>query len=250
MTVGSGLRWWGGHLLVVVLCVGFVNLGFWQLRRAEERQLENQVLASRFEAEARPVEELVAGAATDVDSLRLRRAFARGEFQPQYEILVRSQVHEGAAGFHIVTPLLLEDGTVLLVNRGWVPLQFDQAPSPVSPPTGEVLVEGWLELSQPSTADDSDPQIVRTVDLAHIQAAVPWRLQPVYLVDESGGGEGLPAPLDPPDLNDPGPHLIYAWQWFAFALIGAVGYVFLLRRARPKPSSVTRPRGGPDPQPP
>ncbi|HKX75721.1 MAG TPA: SURF1 family protein [Acidimicrobiia bacterium] len=250
MTVGGGLRRWFGHLLVVVLCVGFVNLGFWQLRRAEERQLENQVLASRFEAEARPVEELVLGAAADVDSLRLRRAFARGEFQPQHEILVRSQVHEGAAGFHVVTPLLLDEGTALLVNRGWVPLQFDQVPSPVSPPTGEVLVEGWLELSQPSTADDSDPHMVRTVDIAQMQAAVPWRLQPVYLVDESGGGEGLPAPLHPPDLNDPGPHLIYAWQWFAFALIGVVGYGFLLRRARPKPRSVTRQGGGPDPQPP
>ncbi len=227
------LRWWIGHVLVVFLCVTFVNLGFWQLRRAEERRLENDVLAVRFASEALPIGDLVDGAGPDIESLLLRRAWAEGEFQPQYEVLVRSQVNEGTAGFHVVTPLLLEDGRALMVNRGWIPLELDDLPSPVRPPGGKVVVEGWLQLGQPSSsAEAGDDGSVRTVDLVRLQEGVPWPLYDVYLIDEDGGGAGtLPVPVPPPDLTDRGPHLLYAWQWFAFAATGAAGYVFLLRRA-------------------
>jgi surfeit locus 1 family protein len=42
----------------------------------------------------------------------------------------------------------------------------------------------------------------------------------------------LPIPPSPPDFSDEGPHLAYAVQWFSFAVIGLVGYVLLLGRAR------------------
>ena len=55
---------------------------------------------------------------------------------------------------------------------------------------------------------------------------VPWFIQ---LQRQTPAGGELPVPEPPPQLSE-GPHLSYAFQWFAFATIAAVGYVTLVRR--------------------
>jgi len=227
-------RWWFGHLLVVTICILFVNLGFWQVRRLEERRIENTVLKNRLAAAPVPIEELMAGAGSDIDSLEFRGAEATGIFQPGDELLVRSQVHEGTAGWHVITPLLLADGRAVLVNRGWVPLVMDTVPVPAAPPVGEVDVTGWVRLTRirgsvgPVEPEGRLSQISR-VDLDRLQEQMPFPLLPVYLVADPAG-EALPIAVIPPDANDQGPHLTYAIEWFSFTLIGVVGYSFLLKR--------------------
>ena len=72
---------------------------------------------------------------------------------------------------------------------------------------------------------------MRSVDVDAIARDVPYDLVPWFLQLRSqipsGGDLPVPAPL--PELDD-GPHLSYAFQWFAFATIAAVGYVILIRR--------------------
>ena len=224
--------------MVVALAILFINLGFWQLRRLEERQLENAVGESRFEAEPVDVGLLLDSAGEDRESLEFRRAVATGVFQADDEVLVRSQVHQGVAGFHVITPLLGEGGTALLVNRGWVPLDADEVPvTAAPPPEGTVTVTGWIRPTQargtlgPSDPDDGRLVTMSRVDIDRIQQQVPYELEPVYmsLLDDLDGDLPLTAP--PPSFADEGPHLAYAIQWFSFALIGLVGYFFLIRRA-------------------
>jgi cytochrome oxidase assembly protein ShyY1 len=237
-------RWWVAHLLVVSLVLAFVNLGFWQLSRWEERKLNNQVLSARFASEPLPLAQLFESAGPDYPSLDHRRAETEGEFQPGHELLIRSQVQDGAAGFHVVTPLLLAAGNAILVNRGWVPLTMDTVPSPAAPPHGVVSVTGWLRLGEeratPGAVPDDDNTVTR-IEVALIQERLPWNLLPLYLVAEGGARDRLPAPINPPDFADEGPHLAYAVQWFAFTLIGLVGYFFLLRRAVTRPQRVRQP---------
>ena len=71
-----------------------------------------------------------------------------GIFDPGEEVLVRSQVHDGIAGWHVITPLVLADGRAVLVNRGWVPLEMDAVPVPAAPPSGQVTVTGWVSLTR------------------------------------------------------------------------------------------------------
>lgn len=235
-SVLRGARWWVAHLLVITLAVLFVNLGFWQLRRLEERRLQNTVWQTRMADVPLPIGELLAGAGSDLDSLEYRPAIARGTYAPEREVLVRSQVMEGTAGFHVITPLVLQDGSAVLVNRGWVPLEMDSVPVPAMPPVGEVEVTGWIRPSQPrqgmgpiEPSTGTLTQVAR-VDIDRLQQQMSWPLAPVYLVADNNAG-ALPAEVAAPDLTDQGPHLGYAIQWFAFALIGVVGYLFLLRRA-------------------
>ena len=225
------------------MVVAFVNLGFWQLGRWEERKLDNQVLAARLDSEPLPLVQLIESAGPDYPSLDHRRTETEGEFQPDHELLVRSQVHDGAAGFHIVTPLLLDEGNAILVNRGWVPLAMDTVPSPATPPRGVVSVTGWLRLGEgratPGAIPDDEKSVTR-IEVAVIEEYLPWSLVPLYLVAEGGAEDRLPAPIAQPAVDDEGPHLAYAVQWFAFTLIGVVGYFFLLRRAVKGPRRVSQ----------
>ena len=230
-------RWLIAHIVVVVVVIVFSNLGFWQLSRLDQRRVENTVGEGRFDAAPGDLDGMLASVGDDLDSLVYRRAVATGEFDPDSEVLIRSQVYRGNAGFHIITPLIMDGGEAVLVNRGWVPLVADQVPVVQAPPrSGNVEVFGWLNVTKTRGAlGPSDPQEGRLVamsrvDIDRIQRQVTYRLRPVYLSSLEEGEAELPVPPIRPTFDDEGPHLGYAIQWFGFALIGVIGYGFLIRR--------------------
>ena len=250
-------RWLVAHIVVVVVVVVFSNLGFWQLNRLDQRRVENAVGESRFNSEPEDLDGMLASVGVDLDSLVYRRAVVSGEFDPDGEVLIRSQVYRGNAGFHIITPLITEEGEAVLVNRGWVPLVTDQVPVVQAPPrSGNVEVFGWLNVTKARGAlGPRDPQEGRLVamsrvDIDRIQSQVTYRLRPVYLSSLDEGEAGLPVPPIRPRFDDEGPHLGYAVQWFGFALIGVIGYGFLIRRTLavspvPEPPQSDHPRRTP-----
>jgi surfeit locus 1 family protein len=140
------------------------------------------------------------------------------------------------AGFHVITPLVGEWGAIL-VNRGWVPLGLDEVPvDEALPPEGEVTIEGWVRPTQIRGAlgplDPPQGRLIamNRVDIERIEQQVPWDLAPVYLVLLGEQVDGQPILVPAPVLDDEGPHLAYAIQWFSFALVGIVGYAMLIRR--------------------
>lgn len=227
-------------LLVAMLAALFTSLGFWQLRRHDERVLENAVRRSRLAEAPLPLGSLVDAAGTDLTSLEYRRASIAGTYEPDGEVVVRGQVRDGQPGFHVVTPLRLEDGRVVLVNRGWVPLAMDTPPlTGAAPPTGAVEQEGFIRLGQtrrgigPVEPEGRLTTIVR-IDLERLAGQMPGPLLGVWFQlagpADAGLSGGLPVPLDPPSFDEGGPHLSYAIQWFSFAAIAIVGYLAVLRR--------------------
>lgn len=229
-------RWLLAHAIVALVAVLFVSLGLWQLNRLAERRAQNEIGLSRIEAPPAPLEGLGVGS-SDLDSLEYRRVTATGVYDASHEVLIRSQVHRGTAGYHVITPLVGERGQAVLVNRGWVPLTMDEAPvAEAPPPAGEVTVEGWVALSQtrpafgPEDPSDGRLTVVSRVDIDRIQAQTPFPLQRVYLVRADEEGAELPIPVSPPGFDEEGPHLGYAIQWFGFAVVEVVGYYFLARR--------------------
>lgn len=232
-------KWVFGHILILVLGVTFVFLGFWQLDRWSERRLSNSVNAARIQSEPADLGDLLVAVADDPGSLEYRRTEVRGTFVPQEEVLLRSQVRQGSAGFDVITPFRFDDGRVVLVDRGWVPLEFDTVPVvAASPPEGEVTIEGLIRLGHQREALGHDDfasgaaTTISRVDVAGLDPQVSGELVPVYVqvVGEAGATE-LPIPGSVPDFTDEGPHRDYALQWFGFALVAALGYGFLIRRA-------------------
>lgn len=233
-------RWLVGHVVVLLLAALFVRLGIWQLHRRQERQAANARIEARLEAPAALIAELVdprAAFAPDVVDRQLR---AVGRYDRANEVLVRSRSLQGASGKWVLTPLRLADGTAVIVNRGWVPLD-DQAPlsGDAAAPSGQVTVRGLARASQQrGPFGPTDPRAGRLrelnrVDLPRLQRQLPYDVYPVWLqlqVQSPGPRGNLPALLPGPDLSG-GPHFSYAMQWFAFAAVGLVGWPLLIRRS-------------------
>lgn len=228
-------RWVVATLVVIAVCVVFTSLGNWQLRRHEERRLENQILATRLASDPVDLGTAVDAAGADVDSLDYRPVTAVGRFVPSDEVLLRSQVEDGRPGFHIVTPFVTTGGTVL-VDRGWVPLAAERPPvDEVPPPAGEVTITGVMRASQERAAvgpiePDGRLETIARIDLDRLAPQFD-DLLPVWVQESTPATDELPVRAPLPDADDPGPHLAYAFQWFSFAVITAVGFGLLLRRS-------------------
>ncbi len=225
-------RWGVAHLGVLALLLVLISLGLWQLRRLEERQVTNQVGLARHAAEPLDLQAMVQGAGPDLDTLEYRRASTRGEWDPSYEVYVRSQVRDGRSGLWVVTPLVLEDGQAVMVNRGWVPVELNRTEA--APLPGGVEVIGVVRASRSRSALGPTDQpgvedTIARVDLSLLDTYVPYPLLGVYLEESTDNPEAWPLRLQEPVFDDEGSHLVYAVQWFSFAVVGLVGYLALIR---------------------
>lgn len=228
-------KWIVATVIVLILAAVFVGLGLWQLDRLEQRRALNEQGIARQGQEPVGLAELLEEAGGNLESIQYRPVRITGVLDPSDEVLIRSQIELGQAGFHVITPFVSDDGTAVLVNRGWVPLNMDTPPVEVPSPTGPTSIEGWIQLtSTRPTLGREDPSgdqdILSRVDIDRIGEQVSHDLAPVYVVAVEGSGAELPVTVDPPDFSDERSHLAYALQWFAFAAIGLIGFFFLVRR--------------------
>ena len=213
-----GPRWIAGHLLALTAVVVFVLAGFWQLRRHDEKlDLRDTV----EEALSRP-----AVAIADVPDGAFARVIVGGTLDTEFELRVLRS-NGGESGYEIVTPLLLEDGTAVVVDRGWVGLD---EPVPVPPQT--IAGQGVLWPAEKGSVPDGFPEFASRVDPGIVAAFAPYEVRDEYLILTFQEPDFDPR-LRPPVVGEVslGPHLGYAGQWFLFTAVVLVGYPLLLRRA-------------------
>lgn len=225
-------KWIAGHVLVLFVVVLFVNLGLWQLDRHRWRSGMNQEIAAGLERPFAPLTTLTPG------DRAYRRVTVTGRYVPDADVLL-SPRNERGPGHHVLTPLRLEDASVvLIVDRGWVPYRFDTPPVPgAEAPAGVVELRGVL---LPATEVDAKAFRDEEGRVLRVQAVDPGVVAPsprdgliqdVFLLlreqEPLPGGLPVPGPLPEPDA---GPHLSYAMQWFLFAAVGVAGYPLLLRK--------------------
>jgi cytochrome oxidase assembly protein ShyY1 len=228
-------KWIGFHLLVVAAIVTMVNLGFWQLRRLDQRQAFNALIEQRYDQPPVPLDEIVTPG-VDPDDIEWRPITTSGEYLPDELILIANRSQNGRAGLNVVVPLQLDDGRILLVNRGFVPLSEE---TPADLPATEVELVGRIRQSQERRLGQlSDPaegelDTAQRVDIDRLSAQLPGEVVPVYVdLIESNPPEGgdWPEPVAAPTLGE-GNHLSYAAQWFIFSTAVAVGWVLAVRRS-------------------
>lgn len=231
-------RWIAFHLLVVLAIVGMVNAGFWQLRRLDQRQSFNAVIEARYDADPVPLDEFLSpsGAAGDLEEIEWRQATASGTYLPDEQLRVVNRSQGGRAGDNVVVPLALDDGRILLVNRGFVPL----AEPPVETVDGRATVTGHLRTSEErrlgQLSDPSDGELteVQRIDIERLAPQLPGEPVPMYLdlIASTPAQVGpFPEPVARPDLSE-GNHLSYAVQWFIFSIAVAAGWFLAVRRSR------------------
>jgi surfeit locus 1 family protein len=231
------LRLWP-TLAVALLAPSMVALGFWQLHRADEKRQLQEEYDARATGPAVRIEPRVQRA----EDLRFYRVAVRGHYETANQLYIDNRVHQGRAGYHVVTPLRIEDSEVrVLVNRGWIPLGPDRAQLPPAPaPAGLQEVTGIatapsdkpFRLGAEAALRHDGRTLWQHMDLARFAASVRYPVQPVIvLLDADSPAGGLTREWSRLDAGI-AVHQGYAFQWFALAAALLAIYLFLGWRRR------------------
>lgn len=233
-------RWILAIVVGLVFAALFVRLGSWQLSRLEERRASNALIEARMDEPPRTLEGLIGQYGADAEALVYRQALVTGRFRTADEFFSVGRSYDGLTGTMVLTPLELEDGSVMIVVRGLAPIDTPGPPAAAfEPPTGAVTLTGLLDDGEePLRIGEPDPdngvlKSISRVDLEYIDRWLPGKVLAISLVvtDQSPANAGeMLLPIPPPELSE-GRHLGYAVQWFAFAIIAVVGTAVLVRQA-------------------
>lgn len=209
-------------------------LGNWQLDRAEEKRGRQALLEARMNDT--PVRLTAAG--PDAQSLIYRRVRAHGQWIAARQFFVDNRIHDGRAGFDVITPLELSPGPgVVLVNRGWIGRTADYPRAPRVPvPEGSAEIAGlatrpperFLELSPQAVSGD----VWQNLSIERFGKAAGLALLPVVVLLETPPA-GLAAVHERPDARIE-KHIEYAFTWFALAATTLALWLGLnFKRVRP-----------------
>lgn len=215
---------WQPSLLIIcgfiIAFTGFIALSFWQLYRAELKMAEMQIHASRFNTEAlvlKPEQVL------NWEKLKFRPSIIQGQWLHNKQFLQDNVTHKGISGYEVLSPLLLSDGSVIMVNRGWIAkIQFQQKNISLPKKTVE-LIGNWApplrrftlgkdswSTSYPIVIQVSEPKRLSQ----QLQATVhPYQFR--LLEDQAHTFKNIWTPV----FGNPDKNRAYALQWFLFGVI-------------------------------
>ena len=235
-------------VVALVLAAVFVRLGFWQLDRHAQRREANRL---RSERTARPALEVSSAsdlaALPPAESLAWRRVRLRGRWDFEHELLVAPRPHAGGPAVELLTPLVLSGGTAVLALRGWLPApdglhatilrarppSVEASPEAiVMPPTRARAGYRTVGRTEPTpvTVDGEPHFALRAPDVESASGTLPYPIASFYVLALEALAAGSEIrPLRAPEPGT-GPHLSYAIQWFAFALIAIVGTAAFLKK--------------------
>lgn len=233
-------------LLLAALAVALLTarLGWWQLDRAAQkttvqRNLDERRALPPLAAEALP------SAGTLEPVLRDRRAQLQGVWRADEVIYLDNRPMAGRTGFYVVMPLQLDDGSAVLVQRGWLPRDLLDRTRivPYQTPQGRANVAGRIAPALPRLYEfesASSGSIRQNLDLDAFAHERRLRLRPWVLIED----EATPPAADGLLRQWPAPasgvhtHYGYAFQWFALCALTLFLYVWFqfirpARRERP-----------------
>ncbi|TQJ04939.1 cytochrome oxidase assembly protein ShyY1 [Amycolatopsis cihanbeyliensis] len=219
----------------------YTLLAPWQFSRDAERETRNAALQASFDAQPRPLAEVLPGGATPDERTQWERVTVTGSYLPGDEVIARLRTVQGEPAFEILTPLRTTDGRVVLVDRGYVrPDERSRVPAYQPPPAGRVELVGRVRI------DETDPQRrdafagestagrlhSYSVDARVVSRATGLDIRPGYLQlepDQPGVLGALPLPQ-----LEAGPFFAYALQWIAFGTMALLGWLyFTVRELKP-----------------
>jgi surfeit locus 1 family protein len=217
-------------LPAVLLMLG---LGVWQLERL---QWKEALIAERTERiAAAPI--ALPGSDADISDLEYRHLAAQGEFLHDKEMFLGARSMNGNTGYHVITPFKLGDGRIVLVDRGWIPLDRKAADKRAAGNVaGPVALDGVLRLNGRQTwfVPDNRPDLnfFFWVDLPAMAklAGLP-DTETRYFVEAGKATNPGGFPIGGQTrINLPNDHLQYAITWFSLAIALAVIYVLYHRQ--------------------
>ncbi|WP_433725420.1 SURF1 family cytochrome oxidase biogenesis protein [Nocardia sp. CA-129566] len=250
-------------LILAVLVAAFAYLCFtvlapWQLGKNTTTSHRNQLIADSVDAAPIDITTVLDDQGTDSHA-EWRRVVATGSYMPNSTALVRLRHLDGAPGYSVLATFKLDDGRILLIDRGLVAAVDGSRPPQIpDPPTGPQRIEARIRMSEGVTPG-KDPMVqdgyrqVYSVDTTQEMAVLQEPLTAIP-TGERGGylqlGENQPGAFTPTPLPqlDAGPYLSYGLQWLAFGIMAPLGlgyFVYAEIRERRKEKTPAAPEPTP-----
>ncbi|MBS0299084.1 MAG: SURF1 family protein [Proteobacteria bacterium] len=214
--------------ITVVFVIIFVELGKWQLSRAEEKNAQHEQL----EQYAKQPVVTLPGILVKLKDFQYRDIEVSGEYLPEYTIYLDNKTYQGRAGYHVITPLKISNSALAIaVNRGWIATGYDRSIlPPVKEVIGEVRVTGIVASSDIRTLELSNKIVEGPVwdnfNLERYQEVIGLRLQPLMLLQKSDEKDGLIRDWSKPD-SGASKNIGYAIQWFSLAVTAVIIFIVL-----------------------
>ncbi len=240
----SGGLFWGFIVLMLALMILFVTLGIWQVERLAEKERLIADVAERMDlppAELPPVSEW---AALDPAAWNYKPIQVTGTWLPQQTVRVFTSLADqhgqyGGPGYWVLTPLQLNMGGTVFINRGFVPQDSAEAfVAGGALDAGLVSVTGIARASEEVGSFTPQPDsgkriewVRNTARLAAMAGPVPQPVAPIY-VDMPSLGQGALPQGGETVVSFPNNHLGYAITWFGFAVLVPFLLFFWARRQR------------------
>jgi surfeit locus 1 family protein len=231
-------------MVVLAALTALLALGTWQLERKAWKEALIATLDERLNAPPADVPARTTWDRLDQSEMEFRRVRFSAEFLRDQEALVytsgsalRSDV--SGPGYWVFTPARRQDGSVIVVNRGFVPEgRRDPASRAAGQVSGLIEIVGALRWPEPrglfAPADNPARNLWFVRDHLAMAAAKSWGPVAPFFVDQEAppppGGLPRVGKITPNLRND---HLQYALTWYALAVVLAVVFLAWLRsRAR------------------
>ena len=221
-TLGSG-RWCLLAVLALAAVLTTASLGRWQLSRAAQKENLQAAIDAQMAAPVLSEKELEQEPAL-WDEMH-RRVSLEGFWMHRKTLFLDNRLYQGRAGFWVLTPLLLDEKTAVLVQRGWAPadLRDVRAEPKVPEPNELVRIQGrlapapsrWLELDGQTPAPTGSSRIRHNIDISELRQQ--WGVSIVAVVLQTDPSEPELVRDWPLVAATVSTNLGYAFQWFAMS---------------------------------
>ncbi len=240
-------------LATIGLCliVLFAGLGTWQVQRLQWKLALIERVNSRVSAPPVAAPASTRSSPITRDTHEYRHVRLAGYFLYDYTTPVQALSDLGA-GYWLVTPLCTFDGSIVLVNRGFVSVEDARGRYPAHGASGNVCLPvnrnhqrsqpeqsftGLLRITEPGGGflRENDPVRNRwfSRDVAGIAGARGLNNVAPYFVDASRAQDAADAPDKPVGgltvISFQNNHLVYAITWYALALMVAAAWWYVAR---------------------
>lgn len=236
-----------GAIATIIFIPLFIKLGLWQYGKAQQQILVQAAYKQSIVDNALDLPLQL----QSYNSLQYKKVKVTGHYESKYQILLDNQVENERVGFHVITPLKIDNtNQFVLIDRGWLLGKDTHTDLPtVDTPSRKLEVVGqvWLPSAKIFTLENNstptDKKHVRTwsmvwqnMDMAKYKQSTPIAVLPVVIrldaASTSGGFvRNWQVPSDRIATN-----MSYAYQWFGFAFATFAIFLYMSIKKADKPS--------------
>ena len=219
-----------GTVLVLVGIALFVQLGLWQLRRADEKE-RLQAAVQRGEQQT-----VLITAGNIAQLSRYQHVELEGHFEDQRQILLDNMPSaQGRPGYRVLTPFVIEGASTVLVDRGWIPMgDRHQLPADLAVDSATRRITGRLDVlpapgmrvgTRTAEIESKWPRVMNFPEASDVEAEYGQQIEERIVLMDAGMPDGFERQWNMDRRFSPDKHVGYAVQWFSFAMCALVIYL-------------------------